>query len=538
MNVTTRLQADVVVVGAGSAGCAIAGRLSEDPNLQVVLVEAGGADRNPWIHVPIGYFKTIGSDATDWRFLTEPEKELAGRRIAWPRGKVLGGSSSINGMLYVRGHAADYDGWRDAGNTGWGWSDVLPFFRKAESQCRGADDWHGADGPLTVSDIAPDPLSDAFVQAMAQHGVRTQPDFNRGDSEGAGYFQMTTRKGRRQSAARAYLAPARHRRNLRIVTGATVSRVEIAGGRAVAVECTAGIERFRVGARREVVVACGALQSPVLLQRSGIGPGGLLQSMGIAVLRDLPGVGANLQDHLQVRLVLRCNRPLTLNDLYHRPLRRLSAGWTYLTRRSGPLVTGIHPAGAFVRVHPLAQRPDVQIHFALVSFERLGGPLDRFSGFSLSACVLYPHSRGSIRIASPDPATPAHMRAGYLDDERDRDLIVRSVPWMRQVAAQPALARLVAEEVRPGPACATPEQVLAYVRQTAFSVHHQAGTCAMGRGAQAVVDERLRVHGVDGLRVADASIMPTLVGGNTNAPSIMIGEKAADLIRADLKGAA
>lgn len=527
--------ADIVVIGAGSAGCALAGRLSEDSNLSVLVLEAGGEDSNPWIHVPIGYFKTIGDAAHDWCLFTEPEPELHGRRVAWPRGKVLGGSSSINGMLYVRGDARDYDAWRDAGNPGWGWSDVLPYFRKAEAQCRGADEFHGASGPLAVSDIAPEPLPDAFLMAMRQQGVRVVEDFNRGDTEGAGYFQLTTRHGRRQSAARAYLHPARDRGNLRVLTGVQALRIRIEGGQARAVECEKEGQLFVVKARREIVVACGALQSPALLQRSGVGERNHLESLGIPVHADLAGVGANLQDHLQVRVSVQAREPLTMNDLYLRPTRKIAAGWAYLARREGPLATGIHPAGAFVRVDPQASAPDVQIHFALVSFERLGAPPDPFSGFTLSSCVLRPYSRGRVSIASPDPLAPARMHAGYLGDERDRQLLVKTVPLMRSVLSQPALAAHVEREVRPGPSCRTDEQILEYARSTAFSVHHQAGTCAMGAHREAVVDPRLRVHGLRGLRVADASIMPTLVGGNTNAACIMIGEKAADLVRDDLR---
>jgi choline dehydrogenase len=531
------LAADVVVVGAGSAGCALAARLSEDPHLEVALIEAGDRARCWWIDVPIGYFKTVGRPRFDWCFLTEPEDGLAGRRVPWPRGKGLGGTSLINGMLYLRGHRADYDGWAAAGNPGWGWHDVLPLFKRSMHSARGGSADDGTGGPLWVSDLPRDELSDAFVAAAAAEGIPPTADFNGGENLGAGYFRMTTRGGRRMSSARAYLEPALARPNLTVVAGAHAARVVFDGRRATAVEIIRGGVRETVRARREVVLSAGAVQSPQLLQLSGVGDPRLLERHGIPVVADLPGVGRNLQDHLQLRPVYRCRGVETLNDIARSRVRSAREFLKYVLFKRGALNGGVYRAGAFLHAGDGAGWPDAQIHFGLVSFDRPLTPPHPFPGVTLSACILRPASRGTVEIGSADPLAAPRIRAGYLREPADRDLAIRLVRRMRALAAAAPLARYVEREHVPGGAVRSDGEVLDWVRRNAVSIFHPVGTCAMGPAgaADAVVDARLRVHGMEALRVADASIMPRIVSGNTNAPAIMIGEKAADLVREDLR---
>ncbi len=524
---------DYIIVGAGSAGCVLANRLSADPGVRVLLLEAGGRDRNPWIHIPVGYFKTIHNPRTDWCYRTEPDPGLNGRSIEWPRGKVLGGSSSINGLLYVRGHPSDYDCWRQLGNVGWSYADVLPYFKRCEDQERGADAYHGVGGPLGVSDMrVRRGVCDAFIAAAEELGIPRNDDVNGARQEGAGYFQLTTRGGLRCSTAVAYLRPARGRPNLRIETGAQVLGVRFEGRRAVGVRYALRGGAREARARAEVVLCAGAIGSPQLLQLSGVGPGELLRGLGIEVVLDLPGVGENLQDHLQLRSIFRCTEP-TLNDEVNNPLRKLLIGLEFLLRRSGPMSMGASQVYAFARTRPELETPDVQFHFQPLSADRPGAGLHRYSAFTASVCQLRPESRGTVRITSPDPRAYPAIRPNYLSTPGDQRTAVAALRLTRALAATRALAPYISEELVPGPEYRSDEELLERARAIGQTIYHAAGTCKMGPDPLAVVDERLRVRGIERLRVVDASIMPAITAGNTNAPTIMIAEKAADLIGED-----
>jgi choline dehydrogenase len=531
---------DYIVVGAGSAGCVLAGRLSDDPATSVLLLEAGPPDRSPWLHLPIGYGKTMWSDTLNWRFHTEPEPTMAGRRIYWPRGKTLGGSSAINGLIYIRGQRQDYDGWAALGNTGWGWDEVLPCFIRSEANQRGADAWHGADGPLAVSDIGQrHPLVEAFIEAAAAaHGVPRNEDFNGATQEGAGYYQLNTRRGWRVSSAKAFLWPARGRANLHIATGAQATGLVFEGRRAVGVRYRQGDALKTAHCRAEVLLAAGAVQSPQLLQLSGIGAADLLGRHGIAVLQHSPGVGENLQDHLQIRLGYECSQPITTNDALRSWHGRLRLGLEWLLWRRGALAVGINQGGCFLRALPdESATPDVQFHLATLSADMAGGALHPYSGFTLSVCQLRPESRGHIRIRSADPLAPPTIQANYLAAERDQRTTLAAVKTARAIAAAPPLQALAKREVRPGPGVADDAALLAFCRQHGATIFHPVGTCRMGPDgdAGAVLDARLRVRGVAGLRVVDGSAMPTLVSGNTHAPIVMMAEKAVALIREDVR---
>ena len=530
---------DFIVAGAGSAGCAVAARLSESGRHSVLLLEAGPRDRNPWIHIPLGFTKVFTDARVNWKFQTEPVESLDGRVLYQPRGKVLGGSSSINGTIYMRGQPRDYDGWRQRGLAGWDWESVLPYFRKAEDNARGADDLHGAGGPLRVSDVPEEwALPRAMVAAAVQAGIPPNRDFNGPVQEGAGFYQFTATRSRRWSSARAYLAPARRRRNLRVETSAQALRVTLADGRADGVEYRApgGVRRAR--ARREVVVSGGAFGSPHLLQLSGIGPAEHLRAMGIAPARDLPGVGSHLRDHFNTYLAFRCARPATMNDLALSLPRRLAAGARYALTGGGPLSSTAICAGAFIRTDPRLEDPDLQINmFSWAAAERTpdGVVPMPFSAFTFSPVHLRPDCDGSVRLKSPDPEAAPAIRYEFLRTEEDRRAILRGMRVCREIARQPALADWNAGEVLPGPDRASDEELLADVRARAVANYHPVGTCRMGPEADSATDARLRVHGIGGLRVADASIMPSIVAGNTNAPSIMIGEKAAAMILEDAR---
>jgi choline dehydrogenase len=527
---------DYVIVGAGSAGCVLANRLSADGKNSVLLLEAGPKDTNLWIHVPLGYGKLFKEKTVNWMYQTEPEPELVGRQVFQPRGKVLGGSSSINGLLYVRGQHEDYDRWRQRGNAGWGYDDVLPYFKKAENQQRGGDKYHGAGGPLPVSDLGhPDPLSAAFIDAAAETGLPVNPDFNGATQEGAGFFQTTTRGGRRASTAVAYLRPALSRRNLQVETSALAQRLLFEGRRARAVEYRQGGVLRTARARKEILVSGGAYNSPQLLQLSGVGPAELLKQHGIDVVLDAPGVGNDLQDHLQVRLVTHCAQRITLNDILNHPVRRIMAGARYAAFRTGPLTIAAGTSGAFFRTNPRLATPDVQIHFLPFSTDKMGEKMHSFSGFSASVCQLRPESRGSLRIRSADPAAPPEIRINYLATETDRTAFVEGIKILRKILAAPALKPFVIGEVEPGPKVVSDEDILNFCRQRGSTVYHPTSTCRMGNDPLAVVDQRLRVRGIEGLRVVDASIMPDLMSGNTNAPTIMIAEKASDMILEDAR---
>jgi len=525
---------DYIIVGAGSAGCVLANRLTASGRHRVLLLEAGGHDRHFWIHVPLGYGKLFNDARVNWLYKSEPEPELDNRQIIQPRGKVLGGSSSINGLLYIRGQAADYDHWRQLGNSGWSFDDVLPYFRRAEDQERGADALHGVGGPLSVSDVCePHPLCEAFIAAVQEAGLPRNDDFNGPSQEGAGYFQYTARNGLRRSTARGYLREARRRRNLRVVTDALATRIVMEGRRAVGIEYRRGEEKHLARAGREVLLAGGAFNSPQLMQISGLGPAALLQQHGIAVVADLPGVGADLQDHLQVRFQYRCTEPITMNDVVHDWRHRTLAGLRYFATRKGMLAIGAGYAGAFLRTGLQAATPDVQLHFLIFSTDTAGAALHTFPGFIVSVCQLRPESRGFVRIKSADPRDPPAIQPRYLTTQGDRDTLLAGMRLLQGIMRRPAMRRYVAAEFAPPPSVTSDADLMAYARKTSTTVFHPTSTCRMGGDPAAVVDERLRVRGIARLRVVDASIMPALVSGNTNAATVMIGEKGADMILQD-----
>jgi choline dehydrogenase len=531
---------DFIVTGAGSAGCAVAGRLSESGKYRVLLLEAGTKDTNPWIHVPLGYTKTYTDPRVNWMFDSEPEKELNGRTLYQPRGKVLGGTSSINGMVYMRGTPTDYDGWRQKGCEGWGYDDVLPFFRKAEDQERGPDEFHGSGGPLHVSNPVRCALGDAMVAAALEAGVPANNDFNGANQEGVGYYQTTTTNRRRWSSARAYLGPAKGRQNLTVATEAHATRILFDGQKAIGVEYRTpnGIETAY--AKGEIVVSGGVYGSPQLLQLSGIGPGDLLQEFGVPVVREMEGVGKHLHDHFNTYLVWRCSQKVTLNDLAASPLMKLTSGIQYVLTRSGHLSNAGIYAGAFVKSDPRLEQPDLQINmFGWSAFERLrtGIKPHPFSAFTFSPVHLRPEGRGTVRIKSPDPLAAPAIRFNFLASDYDFQALIYGTRLSRKIAAQPALKPFVLDEVIPGTACDSDDQIREEIRGRGVSNLHPVGTCRMGHEIDSVVDPRLRVHGIEHLRVADASIMPQVPGGNTNAPSIMIGEKCAAMILEDARAA-
>ena len=527
---------DYVIVGAGSAGCVLAHRLTASGRHRVLLIEAGGADRNVWIHIPLGYGKLFTNPKVNWLYSSEPEPELNNRRIIQPRGKVLGGSSSINGLLYIRGQPEDYDHWRQLGNAGWSFDDVLPYFRRAEHQQRGEDAFHGVGGPLAVSDVSePHPLCEAFLAAVEQAGLPRNDDFNGPAQEGAGYYQLTARNGRRWSTAVGYLRPARRRHNLAVVSNALTTRILFEGRRAVGVAYRQSDATRVARAEGEVIVAGGAFNSPQLLQLSGLGPAALLQSFGIEVIADMPGVGADLQDHLQVRMQYRCTEAITMNDVINSRRRQLAAGLRYILWRKGLLTIGAGYAGGFFRTDPSAATPDVQVHFIIYSADAVGAALHPFPGFIASVCLLRPESRGHVWIKSADPREPPAIQPRYLSAPSDRDVIARGMKLLRRIMGQKAIRRYIAEERAPGAHCTSEADLIAFARATGTTVFHPTSTCRMGSDVAAVVDARLRVHGIERLRVVDGSVMPTVVSGNTNAAVVMIAEKGADMILADAR---
>ncbi len=528
------MEADFVIVGAGSAGCVLANRLSASGRHSVLLLEAGPPDRNPWIHVPLGYGKLFRDPAINWRYHTAPEPELGGRRVPCPRGKVLGGSSALNGLVYMRGQAEDYDRWRQMGNPGWSYEDVLPLFRRSEDQKRGADDWHGTGGPLAVDDRRHAfPLADAFFAACESEGLPRNPDFNGATQEGAGWFQMTARGGIRVSAARAYLKPARKRPNLRIETGAHVTRILFDGKRATGVAFCQNGQDHTATAHAEIILSGGAINSPQLLELSGIGDGDRLRSLGIDTLHHAPKVGENLQDHFQARLVMRAKRPVTINDQYNSLPRRVAMGLQYILTRRGPLTVSAGIAGAFFKTGPDLASPDIQVHFVPFSTDRMGDALHPYSGFTASVCHLRPESRGHVHAISPDPFAAPEILANYLSAEEDRRAVVAGLHRLRRYVGAEPLRSEWAEETIPGPAVTTDEALLAFARDCGTTIYHPTCTCAMGPADDDVVTPRLAVRGVEALRVIDGSIMPRVVSGNTNAPCMMIGEKGADMILED-----
>lgn len=525
---------DYVIVGAGPAGCLLANRLSADPAVRVLLLEAGGRDNYPWIHIPVGYLYCIGNPRTDWCFSTEAEPGLNGRALKYPRGKVLGGCSSINGMIYMRGQARDYDGWAAEGNPGWAWKDVLPLFMRTENHFAGASDLHGGDGEWRVERQRLSwPILDAFRQAAAQTGIASIDDFNGGDNEGCSYFQVNQRSGVRWNASKAFLRGIRQRANLTVLTGAEAERLLFDEGRVAGVLVRwQGQERsFR--ASRETLLCAGSIGSPALLQRSGIGPRPLLERLGIGVRHELPGVGANLQDHLQLRLIYRISGATTLNQLAGSLWGKCGMGLRYLLSRSGPLAMAPSQLGAFARSDPGQASANLQYHVQPLSLDKFGDPLHDFPAFTASVCNLRPESRGRVEIRSVDPQAAPLIQPNYLSDPRDLAVAADAIRLTRRIVAAPALAGYRPGEYLPGPAYQTEDDLRQAAGLIGTTIFHPSGTCRMGSGPDAVVDARLRVHGVAGLRIADASIMPRIVSGNTCSPVLMIAEKAAELIRED-----
>ena len=529
---------DYVVVGAGTAGCVLANRLTENGKHRVLLLEAGGRDTNPWLHIPLGYGKVFDDPKVNWCYTTEPDPTCGNRRIVQPRGKVLGGSSSINGMVYIRGNAADYDHWRQLGNEGWSYDDVLPYFRKSEDQARGADHYHGTGGPQTVSEQRDfHPLGRAHLKAVVEAGYTLNPDFNGAEQEGFGRYQVTQRHGRRWSAARGFLRPARKRANLRVATNARASRILFEGRRATGVEYRVGDETHMARVRSEVILALGSFNSPQLLQLSGVGPGDLLRAHGIDVVADMPGVGAGMQDHYLVRMVYRCKQPVTLNDVVQSKVRSAGTLLRYMFQRRGMMAMAAVPTGGFFRSDPRVATPDLQHHIVLYSnggsSGKHGSGLHTFSGLSATVIMLNPESRGTVEIGSADPNDAPLIKSRYLSTQRDAETLMKGARAVRNIMAQPALADYVGDEVEPGKDVQSDSELIDYLRNFGNTGFHPTSTCRMGPDETAVVDARLRVHGFGGLRVVDASIMPAVTSGNTNAPVLMIAEKASDMILED-----
>ena len=530
---------DYVIVGAGTAGCCLANRLSADPDVSVLLLEAGGKDSWHWIHIPVGYLYTQNTPRTDWCYKTEAEPGLNGRALNYPRGKVLGGCSSINGMIYMRGQARDYDTWRQSGNPGWSWDDVLPYFKRSEDHYQGGDDFHGGAGEWRVEEQRLSwEILDAFRVAAAETGIPPTEDFNRGDNEGCGYFQVNQKRGLRWSTAKAFLRPAQDRANLTVLTRAQAQRLVLDGKKITGIDFLQGGQPRRALARGEVILTAGSVGSVQLLELSGIGRPEVLQEHGIEVAQELNGVGENLQDHLQMRMIFKVQDTVTLNQRANSLIGKAAMGLEYLLFRSGPLSMAPSQLGAFVKSDPARETPNLQYHVQPLSLDKFGDPLHGFPAITASVCNLRPESRGSIHIRSGDFRDAPVIKPAYLSAPGDRQVAAQAIRLTRRICAAPALARFRPEEYAPGAAVDSDEDLARAAGDIGTTIFHPVGTCKMGSDAQAVVDARLRVHGLHGLRVVDASVMPTITSGNTNSPTLMIAEKAADMIREDRRGTA
>ncbi|MCH2549011.1 MAG: choline dehydrogenase [Alphaproteobacteria bacterium] len=531
-----QLSYDFIIVGAGSAGCVLANRLTESGNYKVLLLEAGNTDRSPWIHIPLGYGKHFTNPKVNWLYTNEPDPETGNRRIPQPRGKVLGGSSSINGLVYIRGQKEDYDHWQQLGNTGWGFDDVLHYFKKSEDQQRGSDEFHGTGGPIAVSDPASGhPICEAFINAAEQFGHKRNDDFNGSENDGFGYLQFTIRNGRRSSASTGYIRPARKRKNLKISTLSHATKIIFEGRKAVGIEYLQNNKRKVALANREILLSGGSINTPQIMMLSGLGPEKKLRELGIEVVLDMPDVGSNLQDHYNGRLMYESTQKLTLNDTLSSNFRAILEGARYLHSRKGFLAMGASYAAGFLKTDPSLTSSDIQAGLALFSTDKLGRGLHPFSGFSVIVRLLRPKSRGSIYIQSADPFKHPKICPNFLHNPDDCDKLVLGFKKVREILKAPAIEKFIKQEYAPGLNCITDNQILEFLRQKGGTSFHPVGTCRMGQDNKAVVDHELRVHNIQCLRVVDASIMPTIVSGNTNAPTIMIAEKAADLILNEAK---
>ncbi len=525
---------DYIIVGAGSAGCVLANRLSADPRNRVLLLEAGGSDNYVWIHIPVGYLYCMGNPRTDWGFKTEPVDGLNGRALNYPRGRVLGGCSSINGMIYMRGQARDYDGWRQLGNTGWGWDDVLPYFKKSEDSAFGADEMHGTGGEWRVeAQRLSWPILDAFIEACEEIGIPRTEDFNRGDNYGAAYFRVNQRRGIRVNTAKAFLKPALSRKNLTVMSNAQAKELILEEKRAAGVVFWRGGQLVEARARCEVILAAGAIGSPHLLELSGIGSGEALSAAGIPVRLELPGVGENLQDHLQIRTIYKVQNALTLNARAGSLLGKAGIALEYALRRTGPMSMAPSQLGVFTRSDTSYETPNIQYHIQPLSLDKFGDPLHAFPAMTASVANLRPDSRGYTHLKSADPRDHPTIQPNYLSAESDRRVAADSLRLTRRLMATHAMSPFHPDEFLPGPQVTTDDDLARAAGDIGTTIFHPVGTCKMGGDERSVVNERLRVHGVGGLRVVDASIMPTITSGNTNSPTIMIAEKASDLILAD-----
>ena len=523
---------DYVIIGAGSSGCVLANRLTENRDVSVLLLEAGPEDRNPWIHIPMGYGKLFADERTNWMYESDSEQFLDGRRVFTPRGKVLGGSSSINGLVHIRGQREDFDSWEKLGNSGWGFEDVLPYFKKSESHYLGNNEYHGSSGPLRVSQLpTKHPLADAFINGLKELGIPENNDFNGVSQEGVGYYDASAHKGRRQSTAVAYLKPIRHRSNLVVMTRCEATKILFKERKAVGIRVRHQEGEQEFSCRRELILSAGSINSPKLLQLSGVGSSDLLRKYHIPIVADLPAVGEGLQDHFYVRTQWRCNRPITFNDRLGTPLSKLITGLEYCFLRKGPLTVSAGYAGAFLKSRPGILTPDLQFYFINFSTNKMGSGLHRFPAFTISVSPLRPNSRGSVQIQSGDPVMSPSIRYNFLSDVEDQRVVSSGLRWIEKFVASPSLSDYVAGRYAPENEFVGDEECIAFSKSVGGTVYHPTSTCAMGVEGKSVVDSELRVHGLEGIRVIDASIMPSVISGNTNAATVMIAEKGADLIK-------